>query len=184
MAYACRVLWRQGNKVHLSYAKGEIGHVRLLNSTTLIKAYHAASFCLLVTVASAAYLLSFLGTGCQSLWRPAVRQRSAALSTQSSQLQPVLCSQRGSEAASSPVPSRGQQTSAAVAHEEVGGSNKPGTTGGRLSNAAEFALATVDDIVNWARKVNCIIMWFCYVSMTTDWMILYCNYNFNNDVLH
>lgn len=51
------------------------------------------------------------------------------------------------------VPSRGQQSSAVAEAPEVGGA-KPASTGGRLSNAAEFALTKVDDIVNWARKVS------------------------------
>ena len=89
-------------------------------------------------------------------------QRSAAVSTYT--VQPALGSVRGSEQAISLVPSRGQQSSAAVSPEEGGA--KPATTGGRLSNAAEYALTKVDDIVNWARKV-CQYHDTCVVSMAT-----------------
>ena len=88
-------------------------------------------------------------------------QRSAALSTYTVQPSlPALGSVRGSEQATSLVPSRGQQSSAAVA-PEVGGA-KSASTGGRLSNAAEFALTKVDDIVNWARKVSTV--YICILS--------------------
>ena len=82
-------------------------------------------------------------------------QRSAALSSYTVQpTLPALGSLRGSEQATSLVPSRGQQSSAATAPGPQEGGAKPATTGGRLSNAAEYALTKVDDIVNWARKVS------------------------------
>lgn len=80
--------------------------------------------------------------------------RSAAVSTYTVQPSlPALSSVRGCEQATSLVPSRGQQSSAATAPKE-GGTSKPAATGSRLNNAAEYALTKVDDIVNWARKVR------------------------------
>lgn len=64
---------------------------------------------------------------------------------------------RGSQQASpsSLVVSRGQQSSAAVSPNSPssGGKTVTKNSGGRLNNAAEFALAKVDELVNWARKV-------------------------------
>ena len=102
----------------------------------------------------------FTFLGYQSLWQPApgVWPHSAALSTYTTQpFLPALGTVRGSEQATSLVPSRGQQSSAAIA-PKVGGA-KPASTGGRLNNAAEFALTKVDELVNWARKVNSTYMY-------------------------
>jgi hypothetical protein len=51
---------------------------------------------------------------------------------------------------------RGQQSSAAVVIPKVGGA-KPvpaGGVGGKLNNAAEFAVTKLDDLVNWGRRVR------------------------------
>ena len=53
-------------------------------------------------------------------------------------------------------PHRGQQSSAAVIVPKVGGA-KPvsaGGIGGKLNSAAEFAVTSLDDLVNWGRRVN------------------------------
>ena len=50
-------------------------------------------------------------------------------------------------------PHRGQQSSAAVVVPKVGGA-KPVSGGGRLNNAAEFAVMKLDDLVNWGRRVR------------------------------
>lgn len=48
---------------------------------------------------------------------------------------------------------RGQQSSAVVV-PKVGGAKPLSATGGRLNNAAEFAVTKLDDLVNWGRRVN------------------------------
>ena len=50
-------------------------------------------------------------------------------------------------------PHRGQQSSAAVVVPKVGGA-KLVLGGGRLNNAAEFAVTKLDDLVNWGRRVR------------------------------
>ena len=77
---------------------------------------------------------------------------SALLAFQNhSSLLPALTSQqsvglRGNELAMV-THSRSQQTSASV-------SPSPTKSGGMMNNAAEFMVATIDEVVNWARKVR------------------------------
>ena len=66
---------------------------------------------------------------------------------------------RGNEQATSASPlvqpRRGQQSSAAaVVVPKVGGAKPVSAAGGRLNNAAEFAVTKLDHLVNWGRRVN------------------------------
>ena len=52
---------------------------------------------------------------------------------------------------------RGQQSSAAVSprgERDAVVADKARSRGGRLNNAAEFAVTKLDDLVNWGRKVR------------------------------
>lgn len=62
---------------------------------------------------------------------------------------------RGYEQATSLlVPSRSQQSAAVAPQPSSSDSVSRPHGGGRLNNAAEFAVAKMDDLVNWGRRVG------------------------------
>ena len=74
--------------------------------------------------------------------------------------------ERATSASQLVQPHRGQQSSAAVVVPKVGGAKPVSATGagGRLNNAAEFAVTKLDDLVNWGRRVRK----YCRVRMSIN----------------
>lgn len=84
--------------------------------------------------------------------QPGIRPLSASSSLHNSVL---ACGSIRDREQVFPVSSRGQHSSPATKPIVPTGGNAVSSQrqGGRLNNAAEFAVAKVDELVNWARKV-------------------------------